>query len=151
MARRRRGKEEILDLSNRVFPYAHDFLLAFRNLSGGTIEYSQTGPRGMLSYPSRAHHEYLNTMSLASAFPVIRCDQLPVCRRGGFELWHTISMMTLDHQTVGEFELQCAGFIGRLRPHTVEACWNTLRCRITLHYKPATERDSSTCNHWDGA
>lgn len=133
--RRKRNKEEMLDLSNRVFPYPHNFLDAFPRLADGSIEYSQTGPRGMLSYPSRAHEEYLHKSKIAWEFPIIRCEQSPVCRRGGFELWNQISLMIADRKTEGEYELRCAGFTGRLRPNTAEPCRNTLRCRITLEYR----------------
>jgi hypothetical protein len=132
---RRKHKDEMLDLSNRIFPYSHNLLEAFPRLSGGTIEYSQTGPRGMFSYPSRAHHEYLHESTLTSEFPVIRCDQSPVCRRGGFELWNRIMLMVADSKTDGEYELKCAGFTGSLRPNTAEPCQNTLRCHIALEYK----------------
>lgn len=125
----------MLDLSNRVFPYSHNFLEAFPKLVGGTIEFSQTGPRGMSSYPSRAHEEYLHKSNISWEFPIIRCDQSPVCRRGGFELWNRISLMVADRKTEGEYELECAGFTGRLRPNTAERCRNTLRCRIILEYK----------------
>ena|SRR5438046_1570943 len=132
---RKKNKDEMLDLSNRIFPYSHNFLEAFPKLAGGTIEYSQTGPRGMFSYPSRAHEEYLHKSNISWEFPIIRCDQSPVCRRGGFELWNQISLMVADRRTEGEYELKCAGFTGRLRPNTAEPCRNTLRCRITLEYK----------------
>jgi len=136
MARRRKGnKEEMLDLSNRVFPYAQNFSDAFPKLSGGTIEYSQTGSRGMSSYPHAGHYEYLHESSLQLEFPIVRCDQSPVCRRGGFELWDNIHSLMDEGRVQGEFELTCAGFTGRLRPNTAQPCRNTLRCRITLEYK----------------
>jgi hypothetical protein len=129
----------MLDLSNRLFPYPHDFYDAFRGLSGGRIEYSQTGPRGPLSYSSRAHYEYLHSSSLVRAFPIIRCDEAPVCRRGGFELQQEISMMVAAKKTEDEFEIKCAGFTGRLGADTAEPCRNRLRCRISLEYKPDDE------------
>jgi len=132
---RKRKPRDVLDLTNRVFPYPHDFLEAFPQLSGGTIEYSQTGPRGTLGYPSRAHSEYVQESSLEAAFPIIACDHAPVCRRGGFELRHQISLMMIDRRVQGEYELKCAGFTGTLRPHRAKPCGNTLRCRITLAYK----------------
>jgi hypothetical protein len=136
MARRRKEKqEETIDLSKRVFPYEQNFSAAFPKLSGGTIEYSQTGPRGMFSYPHAGHYEYLHKSSLQLEFPIIQCDQRPVCRRGGFELWDKIHSLMAERKAQGEFELTCPGFTGRLRPNTAQACRNTLRCRITLEYK----------------
>lgn len=141
MARKRNNKDEMLDLSNRVFPYSQVFEEAFPELSDGTIEYSQTGPRGMFSYPSRAHDEYLHTSFLSLAFPIIRCNES--CRRGGFELYGTIREMILSRKTEGEYELNCAGFTGNLRPkNTSKPCRNTLRCRITVQYKSEREPQS---------
>jgi hypothetical protein len=136
MARGRKvKKDEMLDLSNRVFPYPQSFSDAFPRLSGGMIEYSQTGPRGRYSYPHAGHYEYLQRSSLQCEFPIVRCDQSPVCRRGGFELWDKIHSLLAEDKVQGEFELACAGFTGRLRPNTAQPCRNTLRCRITLEYK----------------
>jgi len=109
--------------------------MAFPVLSGGTIEYSQTGPRGMLGYPSEAHREYLEKESVPIVFPVIPCGESPVCRRGGFELWETISSMVREGETLGEFELNCVGSSGRSRTGGPQRCRNTLRFRITLEYK----------------
>lgn len=136
----------MLDLSNRVFPYSLNFLEAFPKLAGGTIEYSHTGPRGMFSYPSRAHEEYLHESNISWEFPIIPCDQSPVCRGGGFELWDRISLMVADRKSEGEYELACAGFTGRLRPNTAERCRNVLRCRIILEYKTTDANESASGN-----
>lgn len=132
---RKKNKTEMLDLSNRIFAYSHNFLEAFPKLSGGTIEYSQTGSRRMFGAPSPAHDEYLHKSNISWEFPVIRCDEAPSCRRGGFELWNKIFFMVADHKTEGEYKLACAGLTGRFRPNEAEPCRNTLRCRITLEYK----------------
>jgi hypothetical protein len=133
--RKKERKDEMFDLSNRVFPYPQDFSNAFPKLSDGTIEYSQTGPRGRFSLPHEGHEKYIHESSLQIAFPMVRCNQSPVCRHGGFELWETICSLLAAGKSEGEFELNCAGFTGRRRPNTAQPCRNTLRCRITLQYK----------------
>lgn len=143
VTRKKANKDETLDLSNRVFPYPHDFYQAFPKLSCGTIKYSQTGSRGMLSYPSRAHHEYLHTSTLAEVFPIIRC-QSPVCRGGGFELYGKIALMLGDSVTEAEYEISCAGFTGKLRRFKTQPCGNTLRCHISLEYKPEGARQDAS-------
>src|SRR6266404_7894622 len=89
-------KNEGLDLSNRVFPYPQRFEEAFPRLSRGTVEYSQTGPRGMFSYPTVGHTEYLHQSGLNLVFPIIQCNSSPVCQRGGFELWEKINLLMTD-------------------------------------------------------
>jgi hypothetical protein len=73
--RRKENRDEMLGLSNRVFPYSQSFSEAFPKLSGGTIEYTQTGSRGMFSYPSPGHDEYRDKSSLQGAFPLIPCNE----------------------------------------------------------------------------
>ena len=132
---RRRMPPEVIDLTKRVFPYSANFHEAFPRLSGGAIEYSQSGSRGSFGYPSRALTQYLHESSLHAAFPIIPCDCAPVCRKGGFELHGRISLMMIDRRLQAEYELNCAGFTRSLRPNTAKRCGNMLRCRITLTFK----------------
>ncbi|HTV57032.1 MAG TPA: hypothetical protein VMI06_19225 [Terriglobia bacterium] len=129
---------QIMDRSTRFLTGPpRGFEEVFPSLQDVLIESRETG-KGTCDPWTRAYSEerFSAPQSLIRAGGLIRCSN-GACNRGGYEIEFDIYRMLRDGLVTKEFEKMCPGDEGSPKGRRPgRKCFNRLRYRLTLVYKP---------------
>jgi hypothetical protein len=123
---------EPMDRSNRPFAPLTSFEKAFPTVESVTIASYEIG-EGVYSFGDEQRNTFGRPQPLEAG--LIRCSN-PPCRRGGYEVEHSLQEMVLEKLTEKEFSKVCPGDEGSPKGRRRgNRCMNVLRYRLTVKYK----------------
>jgi hypothetical protein len=124
---------EPMDRSNRIFAPQTTFEKAFPTIESATISSYEDG-EGIYRFVDESRRGTFDK-GLPVKSGLLRCSN-PHCRRGGYEIDHSLHEMVRENATEKEFDLACPGDEGSPKGRRPgRSCGNVLHYHLRIKYK----------------
>jgi hypothetical protein len=125
---------EPMDRSKRVFGHLAPFEEVFPTIESATISSYEDG-EGVYTFGVDESRRRTFGKGVPFREGLIPCRN-PRCRRGGYEIDHSLSEMVRENVTEKEFDTACPGDEGSPKGRRPgRSCGNVLHYRLTIKYK----------------